>query len=215
MMKVYYARCDQQWYEKHGDIFLNQLPPVLRQRILRFKNWQDSCRSLVGKLLLKKALQECNQPATLCNLDYNEYGRPFVGGDLDFNLSHSGSYAVCAIVRGSKIGIDLEQIRPMDINHFQSQFNQEQWVKIVQSEHTASAFFHYWTLKEAVVKADGRGLKIPLQSIVIKDNHAEIQHAIWYYQKLSFVPEYVLHIACKQPISRPVVAQKINFHYDH
>src|SRR4051794_568998 len=48
---------------------------------------------------------------------YGPRGKPALAGEnppLQFNLSHSGELAVVALTVGTAIGIDIEQIRPID-----------------------------------------------------------------------------------------------------
>lgn len=43
----------------------------------------------------------------------NEYGKPALQShELEFNLSHSGDFALVAVTRGHNVGVDVERIRP-------------------------------------------------------------------------------------------------------
>lgn len=81
---------------------------------------------------------------------------------LHFNLSHSGRHALVAVARGHAIGIDIEQIRPMN--------DLDGMAAIILAPAEQRAFLqcaaddrlHFvlgaWTRKEAYFKARGEGL---------------------------------------------------------
>ena len=100
----------------------------------------------------------------------NEFGKPRLAHarPVHFSLSHSGGRAVLAICDAAEIGIDLELIRPIEhIDLARRYFHSNEVAAIVGPPDAAvqsRAFFTIWTLKEAVVKALGSGLSIPLDS---------------------------------------------------
>jgi 4'-phosphopantetheinyl transferase len=99
----------------------------------------------------------------------NAYGKPSLEGEhLEFNLSHSGDFALIAITRGRKIGVDVEKVRPgisADIigGHYFSKAEMAE-LQALPSEQREAAFFLCWTRKEAYIKAQGMGLSLPLES---------------------------------------------------
>ena len=84
---------------------------------------------------------------------------------MHFNLSHSGSYAVCA-VSDAPVGVDIE-VRRKNTNlkvakRFFSQAENDYIDSFETLESREDAFYRIWTLKEAFVKATGEGLSRPL-----------------------------------------------------
>ncbi len=73
---------------------------------------------------------------------------------IDFNISHSNHFVVCAISTNCKIGIDIEQIKPTSLFDFKDRFSEEEWKIILTSDNTYFWFYYYWTAKEAAIKAD-------------------------------------------------------------
>jgi 4'-phosphopantetheinyl transferase len=65
------------------------------------------------------------------------------------------------------VGIDLEEIRELAIDDFRDQFTEGEWKTIVSAREPLITFYHYWTAKECIIKADGRGLNLPLASLEI------------------------------------------------
>lgn len=101
----------------------------------------------------------------------NAHGCPSVvaiqAGDppLQFNLSHTSGLAVVAVTRGPRVGVDVEAVdRTLrhDIagHHFAAA--EVAALRALPADDQGLAFFEYWTLKEAYIKARGLGLAIPL-----------------------------------------------------
>jgi 4'-phosphopantetheinyl transferase len=99
----------------------------------------------------------------------NAYGKPVLQGHtLEFNLSHSGDYALVAVTQARRVGIDVERIRAnMEFEsiarRFFSQNEVREWMS-VPPDGRPMAFFHCWTRKEAYIKAQGMGISLPLES---------------------------------------------------
>jgi 4'-phosphopantetheinyl transferase len=83
-----------------------------------------------------------------------------------FNLSHCEGLAACAVSFNFELGIDIElvtQDAPFEVvdSHFTS--NAQRWLANQPPSERAAGFFRLWTLKEAFIKATGRGLVQSLQ----------------------------------------------------
>lgn len=97
---------------------------------------------------------------------------------IDFNLSHSGTYAVLA-VSDQPIGIDIEKKRHNRANVAKRCFCDEEYRNIMEAESEEEQdirFFDYWTMKEAYIKRNGAGLKIPLNSFLIHRKEGELSY---------------------------------------
>lgn len=84
--------------------------------------------------------------------------------DIDFNLSHSGSWAVLAVSARCRLtGVDLEFHRPgrnfhaLADRHFA--IREAERLHALAEPELSTEFYDIWTLKEAFVKATGRGLR--------------------------------------------------------
>ncbi|NJL59723.1 MAG: 4'-phosphopantetheinyl transferase superfamily protein [Desulfobacteraceae bacterium] len=174
MITVLYASFDEPLSEERWRYYISQVPPDIRNKILCYHRWQDRHAGLFGKLLLSEGLKRYGcSPENLNHLSYTAFGRPYINNsNLDFNISHSGQYVVCAITEHGKIGIDIEQIKPIDLSGFEKYMTLTEWEEIRQSEMPYHAFYSYWTKKESVLKACGYGLSVPLNKIVIDNLRA-------------------------------------------
>lgn len=188
---------------------LGQLPARFQQKVLAYKRWQDAYCSLFGKLLLGRALRQAGLPGNLTDLQVTAFGRPYLDGSGDFNISHSGNRVVCILSTQGRVGIDLEEIRDIAIEDFQSQFTVAEWTAITGAAMPLQTFYHYWTAKESLIKADGGGLQISLTSIDISAGPKILVTGIpWYIRDLRVFPGYACHIASEHPVG-PVAIEEI------
>jgi 4'-phosphopantetheinyl transferase len=173
---------------------LNSLPTYMRERIKSFKRWQDSLASLYGKLLLREGFAKFNVAATLDDLMYTEYNKPYLNGNsISFNISHSGNYVVCAISNEvDSLGVDIEEIKEINFNDFPKIWTEEEWRILVSSD--IKVFYEYWTKKESILKADGRGLGLQLQSIDVRGARVEIDNKSYFISTLNLHNNYALHL---------------------
>ena len=211
MIKIYFSSYSNKLSSSDFSGYLNLLPPELEQRIMRYKRWEDRHASLYGKLLLMKALEKSGFDPDLLHLKYTNYGRPYLENVPDFNISHSGLFAVCALSLQGKIGIDIEEIKPAVIYDFEEEFSKEEWNIITTSDDKYFWFYYYWTAKEAVIKAEGKGLNIPLKGIAIKNSKTKIEHTVWHIKRIDFDNNYLLQIASDEMIQEKIDISEIAF----
>lgn len=180
---------------------LDSLPAFMRQSIVRYKRWQDRQRALLAKLLLRAGLRSLGFSAAALDLvRLDAYGRPSICREVDFNISHSESYILCAMARGQRVGIDIEAIRDIDLDDFSAAFTPDQWDAIRHAPNPHAAFFRDWTRKESASKADGRGLSIPLAQIALDNRTALVDSTPWQLVSLQIHPAYCCHLATDGPI---------------
>jgi 4'-phosphopantetheinyl transferase len=191
--------------------YLNHMPALLQEKNLQFLKWQDRHLNLFGKLLLCKGLKAYGYDKdVLENLKYNKYGRPFLNKNIDFNISHSGEYVVCIIGKNLKLGIDIEEIKEIEFKDYKMVMTDQQWEDIYQSSNPTKSFFNFWTMKESMIKADRRGLSIPLLDIHIKNNIIQYSNRTWYLKEFVIDENYCSYIATnKQDLE--VKLNKIDF----
>jgi 4'-phosphopantetheinyl transferase len=173
---------------------LNKLPDNTKKSILKFYRWEDRYSALIGKLLLLKGLKNLGfHDLTIEDLNYTKNNRPYFDAELDFNISHSHSIVVCVLSSTVKLGIDVERIVPIDTTDFKSQFTSLEWNEIIHAG--ATNFFRFWTRKEAVLKADGRGLTLSMNEIDIREDSVVIGNNTWYLYEVPLHRGYSCHLA--------------------
>jgi 4'-phosphopantetheinyl transferase len=98
---------------------------------------------------------------------YGAYGKPVLDKNaIHFNLSHSDDLAILGISMAHELGIDIEATRPLAdmalvAQHHFSSAEQTDLFALPEAQQLRG-FYNCWTRKEAFIKADGRGLSIPL-----------------------------------------------------
>jgi 4'-phosphopantetheinyl transferase len=148
--------------------FLELVSPERKQRAARFLRREDACRCIIGEVLAKYciALRE-HIPLNEIIFQADEFGKPRLASakTLDFNISHSKSWVVCAVDKGP-VGIDVEHLRKHDIDIAKRFFHPDEYAMlcVVPEEEKKAKFYEFWTLKESYIKAIGKGLSCPLSS---------------------------------------------------
>ncbi len=108
--------------------------------------------------------------------EQDRYGKPYLAGqpEVQFNLSHSGRWCVCA-VSTVPVGVDVEQARPMDLAWTHKFLSAEEREDLRATEDSVRLwrFYELWTRKECYAKALGRGLTPELLAVSVTEGEAE------------------------------------------
>lgn len=178
-------------------ILLKLLTPEDQTKASRFIHSTDRNRLIAGRLSLRFALEKLALDPLPGAFSYSEYGRPSLGNGVDFNISHSGAIAACAISRTQRVGIDIEEVQTINHTDFIACFSASEWAHI-EKFNTLQTFYAYWTMKEAAIKANGKGLSIPLMDVIIETpKRVTIQSETWSVTSLDIAPGYICHVASK------------------
>lgn len=101
-------------------------------------------------------------------LERDLYGKPFLPRhpDFHFNISHAGQWIVCAF-SSDRIGVDIEHCKQISMEIADRFFTPSEYKGIMKlpPHEQQLAFYKIWTQKESYIKAIGKGLTIPLNSI--------------------------------------------------
>ena len=202
MIDVFYTHFDAPLTTDTWDTYFQKLPQGIQTQVMRFKRWQDRHSSLLGKILLLEALKQYGySPDCLKKLSYSPYNRPFLDDSIDFNISHSGEYVVCAVNNDGRVGIDIERKKSLNFAEFRSYMTTEEWNTMKEVPDQLEYFYELWTVKESVIKGEGRGLSIPLLDIHWVDETASVYKSLWYIKKIIIDPGYCCHVAANHKIS--------------
>jgi 4'-phosphopantetheinyl transferase len=89
----------------------------------------------------------------------------------NFNISRSGEFALCAIARDRRVGVDIERVQDdvpcLDIARQRFADEEVTMLKSLRLGDQRSAFFQLWTYKEAYVKALGVGFGTPFDQFAV------------------------------------------------
>lgn len=213
MINVFYTCLSHQCNDDVFEFYLNKLPNKMKRRVLAYKNWRDRHNYLFGKMLLLHGIDVFGlRKFDLDNMKYSPYGKPYFDESINFNISHSGKYVVCALSDEGPIGIDVEEVRDINIDNFRQVWTVNEWKRLNKSFYVNREFFYLWTRKEAVIKADGQGLSIELESIDVSSDRVICNGDIWYLKELLVDNEYFVHLAIRNVKMNKILHERIMFY---
>lgn len=98
----------------------------------------------------------------------NPWGKPELAlpGAPFFNLSHTDDLGALAIGWRCPVGVDIEQVRPIEPDVAKLSFSPAEQAELARlhGAEWLQGFYRCWTRKEAVIKALGLGLAQPLDA---------------------------------------------------
>jgi len=207
MLNVYFLKLD---FNINADDLLMLEKTISAQRVEYAKQYhqrKDYIRSLLSSVLLYYALNKNGIEKKDIIIEKSPRGKPFLINfkNIDFNITHSGDWVACAI-DSNDIGIDIEQIKDIDLTDYK---------EILTSEETdyingkLENFYQIWTLKESFLKALGLGVYKPLSSFkiqpydkhyarVFQDDNCQKQ---WYFYNFNLDEQHSCSICSQSEIS--------------
>jgi len=145
------------------------------------------------------------------------WGKPEIAGPaldipLWFNLSHTDGFAACVAGRVPQLGVDVENMnRKTSHDGLARRFfgaAEYDYLRRLPPHLQREAFFRIWTLKEAYIKAEGKGLSIPLASFSFRfsaDNPTQVTFESssesnpdhWSFYEFQPAPDYRISLAAR------------------
>lgn len=146
-----------------------------RARATRFHASRDRRDYAVAHDLLRRALSRYHAvPPGGWAFEPDALGKPRVSGPvvepaLEFSLSHTRGFVACAIGRAMAIGVDVERtdrrVSRADLGRMVFSDDEAAALDALPPGDRPARLFELWTLKEAFVKATGRGLSQPVRAL--------------------------------------------------
>ncbi|ADL51915.1 4'-phosphopantetheinyl transferase family protein [Clostridium cellulovorans] len=207
MIRVFAINIKEKIGSKEFSTLCKYVSKEKKERINRFLRYEDRVRGLFADLIIRYLIaSEYRINNEEIKFIYNEYGKPLIRvlDNVQFNVSHSGDWIVCAI-GDSEVGIDVEKISKFDydiVKRFFSNIEAEAFLEVPE-ENRKELFYELWTSKESYIKAVGKGLSIPLNSFSVlnysveatKDNVEKIDG--WTLKPLNLDEDYKLTMCSK------------------
>ena len=174
-----------------------------RQRALRLRLDRDRRRFVVARARLRRLLAERLgvRPQAL-ELVSGANGKPALGPRLAasgwrFNAAHCEELALYAFARGREVGIDVEAIHPVAeadaiAASVFSAAERSAYLALAPGDR-ALGFLRLWTRKEALAKALGAGLSLPLERL-----DATRAPGGWRLESFSPLPGFIAALAAQQ-----------------
>jgi 4'-phosphopantetheinyl transferase len=146
-------------------------------RARRFRFEADRMMFIFSHYLLRQILAGyVKMPPQEIAYSYTKFGKPFLTQKdqqegIEFNLSHSGDIVLIAVTRSVPLGVDVEKIQPIpDMEQIAKKFfspGEQEDLSRLSGPEKVTAYYKCWTRKEAVIKACGEGLSMPLDSFQV------------------------------------------------
>ena len=184
------------------------------QRAQRFHFDRDREYFIAGRGILRTILSRylTMEPSQI-EFCYGHHGKPSLADacgkpSLRFNLSHSAGLALYGITRDRQVGVDIEQVRPVEAEQLAQRFFSAREYTVINSlpsQQQQTAFFQLWTCKEAALKATGEGIagldqvevslgiEKPTQLIRLNGDQLSIDN--WSIQQLIPADGYIASLA--------------------
>jgi 4'-phosphopantetheinyl transferase len=196
--------------------FLSILSPEEIKRAKRFHFEKHRERFIITHYFLRHILSlYIGLAPSEITFYFGDHGKPYLKHDqkdIYFNLSHSDNIAILGLICHKEIGVDIEKIETKSkMNVAKRFFNEDEYAYLLGLPKNKQniEFYKLWACKEAVIKALGRGLSIPLNSfsilnkkshdpIILNDNNQTYRLII---QNIAVHEEYQAAIALPPPIS--------------
>ncbi len=174
-----------------------------RARAARFVKDSDRWRFIEAHALLRFALgHHLDTGPSSIEFVLSPHGKPrqscpVSARGVAFNLSHTVGMIVVALAGdGQRVGVDVEKcgssVDALEIasSHFSPQ--ESAYLDALPPTARADAFRQLWTRKEALHKADGRGLSLPLDTFNTLDDRC----GDWIVTDLVLQAGHVGAVAC-------------------
>lgn len=197
-----------------------------RERALELVCPIEQRRYTVAHAALRAILgRVCGVRANQLGFGTEPNGRPYLvlpdgPPPYDFNLSHSGEWALVAVTpTGWRVGVDVERIRPdLDVLGMAGRMYQPAELDHLHRSkdpvEQCTEYFHLWSAKEAYVKAIGIGLPGMRDVLVRRQVGAEHGTVLatstpqteWRVRWLWVAPGYAAAttLVCDSCVTRPV-----------
>lgn len=174
-MSCIFAVCVDDLSEKSFREIYQRMPKDRQTRTDGHKHHIDKMRSVAAFHALETGLMQyenMDYTSRTIKISYGESGKPYLPdfSEIDFSISHSGKYAICAVGRDGDIGADILHIRKTDMRVAKRFFAPSEIVQLEQTDDEAERdrlFAQIWTRKESYVKFTGEGLKVDLSDFAM------------------------------------------------
>lgn len=172
-----------------------------RSRAGRFFRASDRLTFVAAHALKRMVLAQAfpKRNAKALRFITDAYGKPFLvdGAALQFSLSHTMDLVALAVSPRTAVGIDAETLGSPAVSRdlMQPVLTSAENATLELAADWECAFLALWTAKEAVIKAEGKGLSLVLSEIEIRQDSALGPSRQWTLWRSQPTPQHVLTLA--------------------
>lgn len=188
-----------------------------RTRAAAFRFQRDRDTFVAAHAALRVLLEHrYGRPAAAWRFGRQPLGRPIVveppdGSDPRISLTHADGLAAAAVCEGHAVGIDAERIDPsrFAVGELDALLAPEETIAVRAAPDPVRCFFAFWTLREALLKACGVGLTLPMASLalalspdrLLRADPAVLPRGDWRFERLAPTARHVIALAADVPAS--------------
>lgn len=138
---------------------IHRLPDFRQHQCAKYKQELDKKTCIMAFLLLQEGLRQQYGVLAPPIFVYNQHGKPYLKETphIFFSLSHC-KYGVACAISHAEIGIDIQDIRPLDIRIAQKICSRDELAQVQTSSNQSKTLCQIWTKNEAYAKAKGVGV---------------------------------------------------------
>lgn len=154
-----------------------------QERAARFRFSGDRERFTAARGLLRDILTcYLDTAANKVRFHYGPHGKPCLAepahADLRFNVSHSHAVMLIAVAHQREVGVDIEHcgaaIAVEDLAETTLSAPEEEVLRLLDRHGRRRALLQSWVRKEAYIKADGRGVSLPLTDVDVATHEGRV-----------------------------------------
>jgi len=129
---------------------------------------------------------------------YSDFGKPsLLNHDVHFNLSHSRGMVAFVWSRSNPVGIDVEHLGHHDYDEGVAKMvlSDAELCEVNAVKDRQRTFLKFWTMKEAVAKAEGKGINMDFRQLVSINAQVAIESTEWKVDHYYPSPKHVAAVA--------------------
>lgn len=194
-------------------------------RAQRFHFERDRLVYIAAHVMCRGLLSYClGQPPQSWQFSLEDHGKPELVCSADrpqvrVNISHTRGLAAVALTVDHDIGVDVEWLQRNAQTEALAErvfaFPERQALAAAPEDAKVDTFLAFWTLKEAYVKAIGKGLSQPLDAFSFDLEHLRIYFADpladnpaqWHFERYQPSAEHLMALAIRHPNPERLVVE--------
>lgn len=193
----------------------------------RFRAEEDKHCYLVSHALLRSVLSKyVVKSESQWQFIIGEHGKPeldeYEARGLCFNLTHTKGLSACVVTVNRRCGIDVESIdRKNKLSAVAKRMFAKEELEKISEKDANTQFYHYWTLREAYLKAIGAGLAASSKDFFFEVNTQTLRASIhyrkdskennigWQFQLGSIMSKHMLAVAIEASAAVEIVTAEM------
>ena len=180
-----------------AELQLPNFPFELQDKISKYSQRLDRCLRIGGKWMLQQLIKDfdLSHQLGLDQLQYSSENKSFFTSQLFFSIAHAGNRVVTAASIHQRLGIDMEEIKAIQLTDYIAYLTHEELLFLQKSLRPVNDFYTLWTKKEALAKLMGMGIEFNYKETSVINNTTKIGSMAIQFEEISTQPNYKIMLA--------------------